>query len=173
MPANSLPLFHASLSVNDLKRTVDFYTSFFGQAPSKSRPGYAEFQLDKPDLLLAVVENKETIHGQGIHFGIATSSAAEFQKRLEDARSKDHVSKEEMNVVCCYARKDKFWTRDPDGHMWETYFFHEDVELDESDPQFATAEAMCCGVPPEGPRQLIVLSDRNELECCDLGTACL
>lgn len=43
---------HVSLYVRNLAATVDFYTTFFGEAPSKMRPGYAKFTLAEPALML-------------------------------------------------------------------------------------------------------------------------
>ena len=31
------------------------------------------------------------------------------------------ATREEAGVECCYARQDKHWLTDPDGHPWELY----------------------------------------------------
>lgn len=36
---------HMGLAVNNLERSVAFYRTLFGQEPTKTRPGYAKFEV--------------------------------------------------------------------------------------------------------------------------------
>jgi hypothetical protein len=45
---------------------------------------------------------------------------------------------------CCYARQDKIWVHDPDGHPWEVYVLLHDAEADDRDDHAEGEEA--CGV---------------------------
>src|SRR3954464_7118066 len=45
-----------ALNVADLDGAVDFYTTLFGTAPAKRRPGYANFAIADPPLKLVLIE---------------------------------------------------------------------------------------------------------------------
>lgn len=134
---------HVSLYVKDIASTVNFYTAFFGQPASKVKPGYAKYELEDPALIISFVQNEERVRSNFGHLGIQVATKELMEERLEVARKFGLVSLEEMGTACCYAVQDKFWTTDPDGHQWEVYYFHEDVEF--NDPKYALEEnAVCC-----------------------------
>ena len=141
MPApttQSSPMFprmHVSLYVQDVQRSVAFYDAFFNQPASKVQPGYAKYELAAPGLIISFVENAEAVQPQFGHLGIQVDNEAELHRRLAEAREKELPHWEEMGTNCCYARQDKFWVSDPDGHQWEVYLFHEDVAF--NDPHYA------------------------------------
>lgn len=138
----TFPRMHVSLYVSNLAQTVSFYQSFFDQAPSKIKAGYAKFELDSPGLIISFVENQGSVRSNFGHLGIQLESPELLQQHLERARQLNIVSKEEMGTACCYAVQDKFWATDPDGHQWEMYYFHEDVEF--NDPHYQTSESSAC-----------------------------
>lgn len=134
---------HVSLYVKDIASTVNFYTAFFGQPASKVKPGYAKYELEDPALIISFVQNEERVRSNFGHLGIQVATKELMEERLEVARKFGLVSLEEMGTACCYAVQDKFWATDPDGHQWEVYYFHEDVEF--NDPKYALEEnAVCC-----------------------------
>ena len=63
---------HVNLSVNDIERSVQFYSLLFGAQPSKVRDDYANFRLDEPGLHLALVKSPEHAGGdaKARHFGV-------------------------------------------------------------------------------------------------------
>lgn len=139
---------HVSLYVSDIQQSVNFYIRFFGQKPAKVKPGYAKFLLEKPSLIISFVENKERVQSNFGHLGFQVETIEELQIKLEEAKEKGIVSKEEVGTNCCYAKQDKFWATDPDGVQWEVYYFHEDAEF--NDPHYETAAAAaCCTVTTE------------------------
>ena len=164
MKSIAFPRMHVSLYVSDIAQTVNFYTAFFGQAASKVKAGYAKYELDSPGLIISFVENKDRVQENFGHFGIQVGSKEAMEARLEVARTQNIVSLEEIGTACCYAIQDKFWVTDPDGHQWEVYYFHEDVEF--NDPKYAMEEtAACCSpstVTSEKPR--IQLSELKKEE---------
>lgn len=147
MTTNPFPRMHVSLYVSDIDRTTDFYTSFFGQEPAKVRPGYAKYVLEQPSLIISFVENKDRVQQNFGHLGFQVETEAELATRLEVAKAKNLVSKEEMGTNCCYAKQDKFWATDPDGVQWEVYYFHDDAEF--NDPHFENPEASACCIAKE------------------------
>jgi predicted RNase H-like HicB family nuclease len=44
---------HLSLRVSNIQKSIEFYSAFFGVAPHKVRPGYANFDLENPPLKFA------------------------------------------------------------------------------------------------------------------------
>jgi len=180
MKNTTYPRMHVSLYVKDIASTVNFYTAFFGQPASKVKAGYAKYELEEPGLIISFVQNEERVQSNFGHLGIQVGTKELMEERLEVARSLGIVSMEEIGTACCYAVQDKFWATDPDGHQWEVYYFHEDVEF--NDPKYALeANEVCCSpdtvnaeVQPsveEKPR--IKLSELNKQETsCEPGSGC-
>ena len=63
-----------ALNVSDLDEAIGFYSSLFGTAPAKVRPGYANFAITDPPLKLVLMEQPEA-RGSGVagalnHLGV-------------------------------------------------------------------------------------------------------
>lgn len=170
------PRMHVSLYVSDLDKTIEFYTTFFNQMPSKVKSGYAKYELEKPSLIISFVENADRVQGNFGHLGFQVESKEEMEARLEVARKQGIVSSEEIGTACCYAVQDKFWVTDPDGVQWEVYYFHEDVEF--NDPKYAMEDtAACCSpstvVEEKKVKPRIRLSElKKDDSCCEPGSGC-
>ncbi len=114
---------HVHLNVADLDRTVRFYRTLFGVAPSKLREDYAQWLLDEPAVNFAVSTGRccEEEGGGVSHLGIQVDdddSLADITRALTDA---EHAIFEEKENRCCYATGNKTWAADPDGVVWETF----------------------------------------------------
>ena len=108
--------FHLSLDVPDLDEAVAFYRELLGVEPSKSKPGYAKFELTDPPVALAL---QQASRGALSHLGIRVGSTDEVvasSTRLADAGL---ATFDERDTTCCYARQDKVWVTDPAGNPWE------------------------------------------------------
>ena len=145
MSFTTFPKTHIGLHTTDLEAAIAFYTQLFGEAPVKTRPGYAKFLLNAPPLNVALTEHATATAHPG-HFGIQVGSTDDVLAR-KTALEAHYPVRVEMSVQCCYARQDKFWVEDPDGNQWEVFVFHEDVET--NDPKYqpvAVADTTaCCG----------------------------
>ncbi|MCP4521755.1 MAG: glyoxalase/bleomycin resistance/dioxygenase family protein [Cytophagales bacterium] len=139
------PKMHVSLYVQDIQATVEFYDAFFGQKADKVKDNYAKYILNSPALVISFVENPTRTQSNFGHLGIQVDSEEKVHHYLNVAKSKGLETKEEMGTNCCYARQDKFWVNDPDGHQWEIYYFHEDVEF--NDPHYAEESQSACCMP--------------------------
>ena len=164
------PRMHVSLYVGDLARTIGFYNAFFGRAPEKTRPGYAKYVLPEPALIISFVENKDRVRANFGHLGIQVEERADLDRRLAIAREQGLVSKEEMGTACCYAEQDKFWATDPDGHQWEVYHFHADVEF--NDPHFASADTAACCIPNAEKTDKVKVETGEACGCGVSSTCC-
>jgi catechol 2,3-dioxygenase-like lactoylglutathione lyase family enzyme len=149
MNPSAFPRMHVSLYVSDLQRSLQFYTDFFGEAPTKVKHRYAKYTLASPSLIISFVENPERVQQNFGHLGFQLETLEQLNAKLHDARVKNLVSKEEIGTNCCYAKQDKFWANDPDGIQWEVYYFHEDAEF--NDPHYDMEEKAdaCCTVSSE------------------------
>lgn len=114
--------FHVHVAVDDIGRSIAFYTTLFGVAPTMRKPDYAKWMLDDPRVNFAISQRGATA---GIdHLGIQVEDAAELAEvadRLAFARS---PVLEEKATTCCYAKSDKQWIADPQGVAWETFLTH-------------------------------------------------
>jgi catechol 2,3-dioxygenase-like lactoylglutathione lyase family enzyme len=144
---------HMGLAVKSLERSLAFYRTLFGQEATKTRPGYAKFEVAEPPVNLALNEvGGDTGPNNPVaHFGIQVKSSAavlEVAERLEDAGLDTRA---EENVTCCYAVQNKVWATDPDGNQWEVY-----VVLDNDATQHHSSSACCADRP----------------DCCEDKAAC-
>ena len=136
---------HISLPVSDLDRAVRFYNQMLGREPDKLQPDYANYRVDQPGLMLALVASgADQPAGARYHYGIELDSAAALASWRERISSTPLAMRREDDVVCCYARANKFWLSDPDGHDWEFW-----VRTGDADAMFKPAlkpqaRSSCC-----------------------------
>lgn len=183
----NMPRFHVSLYVSDLKQTLKFYNSLFGQEPSKQKAGYLKYELQYPGLIISFIENKELVNSNFGHLGIQVFSEEALKGHLNRIQQTGLITREEMGTSCCYAVQDKFWVSSPDGVEWEFYLFKEDSQF--NDPHYAqegasaccssslevASESSCCSkeeqasgcCPPSEPAKLVF-----EDECDPKGGCC-
>jgi catechol-2,3-dioxygenase len=132
---------HVSLESADVEKSAEFYSTLFGQEPSKVRPGYVKFEVESSPVNLTLNQSCNAwTRTQGVsHFGVqvkSTQAVAELKQRFEDAGVATRV---EENVTCCYAVQDKVWVDDPDGNAWEVF-----VTLDNDAAGSEDPAAGCC-----------------------------
>lgn len=110
---------HLHISVDDLAKSIGFYSTLFGAKPTVEKPDYAKWMLDDPYVNFAISQRGAKV---GLdHVGIQVDSddaLAEIKARL-DAADMGTISQE--GTTCCYAKSDKHWVVDPSGIAWETY----------------------------------------------------
>jgi predicted enzyme related to lactoylglutathione lyase len=166
----SFPRMHVSLYVKNIYQTADFYSKFFGQDPDKIKADYCKFTLEKPSLIISFVQNEEKVSDQFGHLGIQIDSLEELKTRMDDMNLQNIDILEEMGTNCCYASQDKFWVTDPNGYMWEVYYFHKDVEFNDPRNQTEAAQA-CCTPEATEAKPKVALADLNT-EQCEPGSGC-
>ena len=132
-----------ALNVDDLEKSVAFYSTLFGVEPAKTKSGYANFAVAEPPLKLVLVESP----GQGgtiNHLGVEvadTDTVDTEQTRLHVA---GFASVDERETTCCYAKQDKFWIENaPNGERWEVYTVLADSDTP-TEPEPEPAAAGCC-----------------------------
>jgi hypothetical protein len=62
------------------------------------------------------------------HLGVEVGSTADVTQAEDRLAARGLRVEAEPEAVCCYARQDKVWVRDPDGVAWEYYTVLEHIE---------------------------------------------
>ncbi len=110
---------HLHVNVEDLERSIGFYSDLFDSPPSVLKSDYAKWLLADPPVNFAI-SRRSGAHGLD-HLGIQVESRAELDQisgRLA-AAGRNLLTQED--AACCYAVSDKAWTTDPSGLAWETF----------------------------------------------------
>ena len=110
---------HVHIAVDDLSRSVAFYSTLFAAPPSVLKDDYAKWMLDDPRVNLAIsARGAET----GVeHLGIQAETAEELAEVYARMKAADAPVLEEGATVCCYAQSEKSWVSDPAGVPWEVF----------------------------------------------------
>lgn len=130
---------HIALAVSSLEHSIAFYRTLFGQEPTKTRPGYAKFEVAEPPVNLAInaVGSATGPTNPVAHFGIQVKSSEAVTGASDRLRVAGPKTAVEENVACCHAVQNKVWVTDPDGNKWEVY-----IVLDNDAPPHASGG--CC-----------------------------
>ncbi len=131
--------FHVHLHVEDLDRSIAFYSRLFGAEPTRVESDYAKWMLEDPRINFAIsTRGREA----GIdHLGFQTDDAAELAELKARAESADMALLDEGATTCCYARSEKHWVTDPSGVAWEHFQTLADIPVFH-EPKADTAA--CC-----------------------------
>jgi catechol 2,3-dioxygenase-like lactoylglutathione lyase family enzyme len=142
---------HVHVAVNDLERSIAFYSTLFNARPAVLKADYAKWMLDDPRVNFAISKRGSAA---GVdHLGIQVESDADLGAVAERLSAAGAAVKEQHQAACCYARSNKAWVKDPDGLSWETFHttgtvttYGEDTEA-EARPRAAAGapRAACCG----------------------------
>lgn len=136
---------HMALAVKNLEKSVAFYRRLLGMNPTKTRPGYAKFELADPPVNLSLNESREPTgpNNAVAHYGIQVKSTAAVNEMQESLAKAGVKSVAEDEVTCCYAVQSKIWVTDPDGNKWEVFVVTNN-EGAHHHASVASASAPCC-----------------------------
>jgi lactoylglutathione lyase len=156
--------FHVHLHVDDLAKSIAFYSNLFASPPARVETDYAKWMLDDPRVNFAI----STVgQGRGIdHLGIQAEDDEELAELKARGQAADRTLLDEGETVCCYARSEKHWVTDPQGIAWEHF-----QTLDGAVPVYgqskpvAKVESACCA--PGAVRGISVnASGKATSACC-------
>lgn len=134
--------FHVHVNVEQLDRSIRFYTTLFGVEPVVVKPDYAKWMLDDPRINFAISQRGRPA---GVdHLGLQADDAAELSGIGERLLAADAVTLEERATTCCYAHSDKYWAEDPQGVRWESFRTHGEATTYSASLGDA-GRATCCG----------------------------
>ncbi len=110
---------HVHVAVDDLARSVGFYSTLFAAAPTVQKDDYAKWMLDDPRVNFAISARGAA---PGVeHLGIQVEDKDELADVYDRLSRADAPVLEEGETVCCYARSEKSWVTDPAGVPWEVF----------------------------------------------------
>lgn len=142
--------FHIHVGVKDLNYSVQFYSTLFGQQPTKLKEDYAKWMLEDPKINFAI---STRVNSEGVdHLGIQVEEGTELTEITERLKKADLGVYGEGETTCCYAESNKAWVKDPSGIAWEAYQTMADAQVFSEKsktnaccaPKVGTPKTSCC-----------------------------
>lgn len=111
--------FHVHVAVEDLDKSIAFYSAMFGAQPGVVKPDYAKWMLEDPRINFAISHRGQP---PGVnHLGMQAEDDAELERIHTSLERAATTVVAEKDAHCCYARSDKYWVTDPQGIAWESF----------------------------------------------------
>lgn len=133
--------FHVHVHVEDLDKSIGFYSKLFAAEPTRIEGDYAKWMLEDPRINFAISTRGSKA---GIdHLGFQTDDAEELAELKARAEAADMALLDEGETTCCYARSEKHWVTDPQGIAWEHFHTLGSIPVF-SEGQKTDAASACC-----------------------------
>ena len=135
---------HVHVAVDNLERSIGFYSALFAAKPSVTKSDYAKWMLDDPKVNFAISARG----GRGVdHLGIQVETDDELRELAGRLKAAGEATRDQEATTCCYAQSNKAWVNDPSGIRWETFFtFGEATAYGEDEPVSAPKQSSsACG----------------------------
>jgi catechol-2,3-dioxygenase len=134
--------FHIHVGVKDLDHSIQFYSTLFGQKPTKVKDDYAKWMLEDPRINFAIStrSGKEGVD----HLGMQVDESSELTEIAERLKKADLGVFDEGTATCCYAESTKAWVKDPAGIAWEAYHTMADAETFNAKAKVESSASACC-----------------------------
>ena len=145
---------HVHVGVADLDRSVGFYSTLFGAAPTVIKDDYAKWMLDDPRVNFAISAGNHAAKGIE-HLGIQAEDPGELAQVYGRLKQAGRPVLEEGATTCCYAKSEKSWVSDPDGIVWEAFHTHGEATVYGDSPDLGAVSAnaaagKCCAPAHQG-----------------------
>lgn len=139
---------HIHVGVEDLDRSIGFYSTLFAAQPTVTKADYAKWMLDDPRVNFAISSGNNAAKGIE-HLGIQAEDPDELAEVYARLKAADRPVLEEGATTCCYAKSEKSWIADPDGVVWEALFTNGEATVYGDSPALNAlsanaAEDACC-----------------------------
>jgi catechol 2,3-dioxygenase-like lactoylglutathione lyase family enzyme len=147
---------HVHVGVEDLDRSVSFYSKLFGAEPAVLKNDYAKWMIEDPRVNFAISSGNHASKGVE-HLGIQVESNEELADVYGRLRAADRPILEEGATTCCYAKSEKSWIADPDGVVWEAFYTNGESTAYGDSPALtalseSAAENACCAPALPAPK---------------------
>jgi catechol 2,3-dioxygenase-like lactoylglutathione lyase family enzyme len=110
---------HVHVAVDDLQRSISFYSALFAAQPAVTKPDYAKWMLEDPRVNFAISTRGREV---GLdHLGIQAEDEGELKEIYARLHRAGGAVVEQGETSCCYAKSEKSWIDDPSGISWETF----------------------------------------------------
>ncbi len=139
---------HVHVGVEDLARSIRFYSTLFAAEPAVVKDDYAKWMLDDPRVNFAISAGQHAATGIQ-HLGVQAESPAELSEVYGRLKAAERPVLEEGRTTCCYAKSEKSWIADPDGLVWEAFYTDGEATTYGDAPALGTladslVETQCC-----------------------------
>jgi len=159
--------FHVHLHVDDLAKSIAFYSKLFAAEPARVESDYAKWMLDDPRINFAISTRGAT---PGVdHLGFQTDDAAELAELKARAESADMALLDQGETTCCYAQSEKHWVTDPQGIAWEHFHTLANIPVfsEQEATRGASSASVCCAPTTRGkPVGIAVTAAKPSSSCC-------
>jgi len=135
---------HVHVAVDNLERSIGFYSALFAAKPSVTKSDYAKWMLDDPKVNFAISARGS----RGVdHLGIQVETDDELRELAGRLKAAGEATRDQEATTCCYVQSNKAWVNDPSGIRWETFFtFGEATAYGEDEPGSAPKQSSsACG----------------------------
>lgn len=147
---------HVHVSVEDLDKSIGFYSTLFAAKPNVVKSDYAKWMLDDPRVNFAISMRG---NAPGLdHLGIQVENSAELQEVYGRLHQADSAVLEVGATTCCYAKSEKSWIDDPTGIAWETFLtsgestdYGASSKLSSGEARIAHAKSCCTPQTAKAP----------------------
>jgi len=156
--------FHVHVHVEDLDKSIAFYSTMFAAEPTRREVDYAKWMLDDPRVNFAISTRGEQ---PGVdHLGIQTDSAEELAELKGRAQAADMALLDQGTTSCCYAKSEKHWITDPQGVPWEHFHTLGDIPVfnERAGEPAVESSACCAGDAPRG--KPVGIPVKSASSCC-------
>jgi predicted enzyme related to lactoylglutathione lyase len=143
---------HVHVAVDDLSRSIGFYSALFDAKPAVVKPDYAKWMLEDPRVNFAI-STRGRIPGLD-HLGIQVENKTELHEVYARLNKAGGTVIEQGETACCYAKSEKSWIDDPAGISWETFHTtgeNTDYRDGSGEPVARIAHEKACCVPQAAP----------------------
>lgn len=155
--------FHVHMRVEQLDKSIAFYSKLFAAEPSRVEADYAKWMLQDPPVNFAI-STRGGAPGLD-HLGIQVDDASELAELKARAESAELALTDEGETTCCYARSEKHWITDPQGVAWEHFHTLGSVPMfSEAASQASPKTSSACCAPRGKPVGIPVTSAKSG--CC-------
>ncbi|AXV83987.1 ArsI/CadI family heavy metal resistance metalloenzyme [Ralstonia solanacearum] len=157
--------FHVHVHVDDLGKSVTFYSKLFAAEPTRVESDYAKWMLEDPRINFAISTRGSQA---GVdHLGFQVDDPAELAELKARAEAADMALLDEGETTCCYARSDKHWITDPQGIAWEHFHSLGTIPMfSEGKKDKAAAEGSACCAPSAPRGKPIGVAVKSGSSCC-------
>ncbi len=156
--------FHVHMHVDNLAKSIGFYSKLFSAEPARIEADYAKWMLEDPRINFAISTRGAK---PGIdHLGFQTDDAAELAAMKANAEAADLALSDEGETTCCYARSEKHWITDPQGVAWEHYHTLGDIPVFNEKPAVGDEAASACCAPRAPAGKPVGIPVKSASSCC-------
>ncbi|MCA3241473.1 MAG: VOC family protein [Rubrivivax sp.] len=158
--------FHVHAHVEELDKSIAFYSKMFGAEPTRVETDYAKWMLEDPRINFAISTRGAKL---GVdHLGIQADSEEELQELKTRAQAADMALLDDGETTCCYARSDKYWITDPQGIAWEQFHTLGSIPVFSEQQAAASPSSACCSAQASlgTPLSMPVKASPSTSSCC-------